>query len=459
MWMAFARDYDATDRVVHEWTPDGGASDIDGGYSSTFQYDRAGDLVRVEASTSNAGEDECTVRTYEFDVRGNRTAGGEETSLGECIAGDPDLVEYAFDPYSRQITGADDQGDYVYDEFGRQVSIPGSDSASGEDAMISYFDNDSVQSITEGNVQSVFTLDPSQRRLTETVTGATGSSTVSRHYVNNSDTPAWTTTGATTTANRDTLDAKVSATIQNHSIGAAKLVLGDLAGNNIATVDLSAGTNSAGISSYSAYSEYGADGSLSGSMDGLDHSWQGQGARETSSSGLVLMGARVYNPTTGRFTSTDPIYGGNQNAYSYPSAPTVFSDLSGMKKYPLVTTSDTRVWKCGGWSGIKKTYRKYDFRNTQFATFTTHIYWTHCQVRKIIKNVREANLTMTTAAGIAGFVGGPAGAAVMSLGNLWIGGRYRWANWIQDCDGSPERGIHIWLIGSSFGCERQRHKK
>jgi hypothetical protein len=41
------------------------------------------------------------------------------------------------------------------------------------------------------------------------------------------------------------------------------------------------------------------------------------------------MGARLSNPTTGRFTTTDPITGGNENAYNYPNDPIGESDVSG----------------------------------------------------------------------------------------------------------------------------------
>ena len=44
----------------------------------------------------------------------------------------------------------------------------------------------------------------------------------------------------------------------------------------------------------------------------------------------MVLGARVYLPTIGRFTSMDPIDGGNANAYVYALDPINFSDLSGM---------------------------------------------------------------------------------------------------------------------------------
>ena len=55
---------------------------------------------------------------------------------------------------------------------------------------------------------------------------------------------------------------------------------------------------------------------------------------EDNLSGLVLMGARVYNPTTSLFSASDPVYQGNANPYTYPSDPVNQFDLSGNRSIP-----------------------------------------------------------------------------------------------------------------------------
>jgi RHS repeat-associated protein len=63
--------------------------------------------------------------------------------------------------------------------------------------------------------------------------------------------------------------------------------------------------------------------------EGPGYGWLGAKERATDPSGLLLMGARLYNPATGAFTSTDPVFGGNTTAYAYPQDPINTFDVNG----------------------------------------------------------------------------------------------------------------------------------
>jgi RHS repeat-associated protein len=62
----------------------------------------------------------------------------------------------------------------------------------------------------------------------------------------------------------------------------------------------------------------------------------GKGKATELPSGIVAMGARVYNPYTGTFTQPDPIQGGGATAYGYTDGdPVNETDLSGEAVNPI----------------------------------------------------------------------------------------------------------------------------
>jgi RHS repeat-associated protein len=101
-------------------------------------------------------------------------------------------------------------------------------------------------------------------------------------------------------------------------------------GSVVATIDIPTAGNATGPTSFQSFDEYGVPETTTITNSTIQNfGWAGTANRQTKATGLILMGARVYNPVTGQFTSPDPIPGGNETTYTYPNDPINQNDYTG----------------------------------------------------------------------------------------------------------------------------------
>ena len=343
-WISWQTVRDVTGRIVGENTPDGdvltGAGtegDRGAEYDRAFEYDRAGRLIKVTDTTAPVGESINTdpeegavtpvsVRKYTFDKNGNRT------SLKTSVDGtETSSRTWAYDAADRVGVGAG----YAYDGLGRQTTIPAADAprtnekaAGAGDITIGYYDDDAARSITRDGVSTTIERDTAGRRLNLT----TGTSKEVKHYTDDSDNPSWTTrteNGANEVLTRyeSTIGGDLALTITDNVV---ELAVNNPHGDTVTTIPLTGDEAGKGIKGWAQYDEYGNQ--LTDTVDtgATTYGWHGADQRALDTSGLILMGARLYNSVTGLFTSRDPVSGGNSTTYTYPQNPVGMEDVLGL---------------------------------------------------------------------------------------------------------------------------------
>jgi len=357
-------DYDVQGRITGLSDPGAGQL-ADVTYAKNFSYDQADRLTTASTllPTVGPGPAGCLQNTYQFDARGNRTS--QVTKVGETCGDGTQVDEtrsWAHDSADRVQTGHNNQGSYTYDGLGRQTQVPLVDTPDGvNDLMLAYYVDDSVRQITYGSIYTTYMLDAAGRRLQATVTNtATGaSSTAVRHYTNDSDNPAWVEDTSIQGVSKITRfetsiggDLGIEITSSPMTGSEARYTLADPLGNIVATITMAEiyqGEAIAGIDNYASWDEYGNPLTATSTMPGgavttgLAYGWLGAKQRATDTSGLLLMGVRLYNPVTGLFTSRDPVPGGNSTTYTYPQDPINKHDITG--KWGWFKKAAKGVWR------------------------------------------------------------------------------------------------------------------
>jgi len=313
------------------------------GSTKTFGYDRWGRLTTATQVSASTGA--CTIRSYAYDRRSNRTGKTTRagTSAGTCPGGaDPAQTQtHSYDSADR-IT---DPG-YTYDTFGRITATPAG-------LANSYFTNDMLAGQQLADQRMSWTLDPNQRFRQFTseklVNGAWANNvTKINHYGADNDEPRWTAEDLTQpdnlTRNVEAPDGDLAAT--TGKTGNVALQLTNLHGDVMASVPVDPTTATiTGAVTVLDTDEFGAPATDTPATATARYGWLGGKQRSSETLGdTVLMGARVYDPGSGRFFQVDPEPGGNATAYDYCSAdPVNCTDLDGRWSIGSVFKSVARV--------------------------------------------------------------------------------------------------------------------
>jgi RHS repeat-associated protein len=381
-WMAWSQAADVLGRVVSEWTPAGSAVEADPGggtglavgYHRRYSYDAAGRLVgSVDRATTGTGQGgvtpsgststsgsalTCTHTGYVFDGRGRRTSltrtPGDGT--GACPVspgpGAPGAVtrSWAYDSADRLTTSGGGADAYVYDSLGRATTIPSVDApySAGGSMAVSYYAGDQVASVTQGagddRVHTSYTLDVAGRRVSETVEAysypAGGvrypySTTTWHSYTDPAgDNPFVSWNASETFYHYPGLSAGLLSVFRFDDGSSRTQYLTNPHGDVVAEVQYSLGGPAYLGSPFAGYGDYGETPIPQyGRGNPARAGWHGSDHRLTTGHGLTLMGARLYNPVTGAFTTPDPIPGGNTTAYAYPQDPINGDDITGLFYY------------------------------------------------------------------------------------------------------------------------------
>ncbi|WP_279354601.1 DNRLRE domain-containing protein [Frankia canadensis] len=315
-----------------------------------YLYDPSGRLTLARDVRAASGAQTCTSRRYAYDLDSNRTA---ETSYPDAGTNAPGATCSTSTTPTYTLTHSYDQADrqtdsgYTYDLFGRTTTVSAAD-AGGTALTVGYAADDMVASETAGSTTRTYTLDPARRVRSWTQ----GSTTSTNHYTGDTaDSPAWIADSSTTwTRNIHGIGGGLAALQDN--TGTVTIQLANIHGDIVATAPDT--TTASSTSSFQESNEFGKPYTPATAYP--RYGWLGSQQRSHDTlSGVILMGARLYNPTTGRFLQTDPIPGGSDNPYDYAHQDPYNSfDLDGRFALVagLVGFAVADWWNPAGWAVV-----------------------------------------------------------------------------------------------------------
>ncbi|AYF29983.1 hypothetical protein CSH63_21410 [Micromonospora tulbaghiae] len=234
---------------------------------------------------------------------------------------------------------------------------------------MTYHVNDMVHSINQGPRTTTYTLDVAPHRI-RSWTDTTDNLTRINHYSTDVDSPSWTDEGGGKHSRAIVGLAGIAGVFTN-TTGVVWQIT-NLHGDLVAGI----AETGAGLAYTSEYDEHG-NARNSADAGTRRFGWLGTHQRAADTpDGSILMGVRLYNPTTSRFRSVDSVYGGNANPYEYCSGDSLnCSDVNGafscnnykstwikgkywphlriaLRRYYYCTLTNANTWALMGGTGV-----------------------------------------------------------------------------------------------------------
>ena len=153
------------------------------------------------------------------------------------------------------------------------------------------------------------------------------------------------------------------------------------------------------------------------------------------------MGARLYNPNTGRFLSRDPVAGGNDNTYTYPPDPINKFDLNG------------EWWSRRRWGSAWRSTQKWVGRGVKACSYMWGTAGTVCNGALAIHYARKHEWRKAAGYGVGMAVGSAAGRGFSrAVGKKAMTRRtYRYARHYTSY-------VHGWAANSAWSYNYRRRR-